>query len=207
MDSLAERAFDPALGYFAANDEQLLFPSSSSASLPGHLRNFEFMGRILGKAVYSSILVKPQFAVPFLNKLLDRHNVIDDLYGMDPEVYKNLMSLKGLARDGVDIEELSLNFTVTTEVIYYPAIFPVELRRHVTGYSWQVLGQRREVELVAGGRELAVTNGNYREFQYRLANFKLNSETAAQSRAFLRGFRDIIPVRIQFRQCFYNYLV
>ena len=37
-------------------------------------------------ALYESILVEPQFALFFLNKLLGRHNYIDDLYTLDPEV-------------------------------------------------------------------------------------------------------------------------
>ena len=36
--------------------------------------------------MYESILVEPQFAHFFLNKLLGRHNYIDDLYTLDPEV-------------------------------------------------------------------------------------------------------------------------
>ena len=46
----------------------------------------QFLGRVLGKALYESILVEPQFAHFFLNKLLGRHNYIDDLYTLDPEV-------------------------------------------------------------------------------------------------------------------------
>lgn len=53
---------------------------------------------MLGKAVYEQMLLRPQFAVPFLNKLLDRNNVIDDLYSIDPELYKHLLSLKRLAK-------------------------------------------------------------------------------------------------------------
>ena len=56
------------------------------------------MGRVLGKAIFDKILVRPAFASFFLNKLLSRVNHIDDLYTLDPEVYRNLMSLKDISR-------------------------------------------------------------------------------------------------------------
>jgi len=34
----------------------------------GKLEHYEFLGRVLGKAVYESILVEPQFCLPFLKK-------------------------------------------------------------------------------------------------------------------------------------------
>jgi ubiquitin-protein ligase E3 C len=173
MNQLCERAFDPLTGFFRAGSDHLLSPSPASAEVKGHLRHFEFMGRILGKAVYSRILVKPQFAICFLNKLLDRPNVIDDLYSLDPEVYRNLMALKGIARGGGNLEDLTLSFTSTTA---------------------SASGRPRQVELVPGGADLTVNNVNFQEYQFRLANFKLNQETAQQARAFLRGFRDLIPV-------------
>ena len=172
MDALTERAFDPQYGMFNVTSDKLLYPNPMSAINDLHLAHFEFMGRILGKAVYSQILVKPQFAIPFLNKLLDRHNMIDDLYTLDPEMYRNLVSLKDFVRQGVDLKELTLFFTVTRN--FY--------------------GNPEQVELVPGGTDILVDNQNVSEYQIRVADFKLNKETALQCRAFLRGFRDIIPV-------------
>jgi ubiquitin-protein ligase E3 C len=45
-----------------------------------------------------------------------------------------------------------------------------------------------------GGRDIEVTNANVLTYVHLLAHFKLNLETAAQCRAFLRGFRDLVPV-------------
>ena len=178
MDALTERAFDPQYGMFNVTSDELLYPNPNSAvhesqgSNNAHLDHFRFMGRILGKAVYSQILVKPQFAISFLNKLLDRHNMINDLYTLDPEMYRNLMSLKDFVRKGMDLRELSLNFTVTRNCY----------------------GNLDQIELIPGGVETLVDNQNVSEYQIRVADYKLNRETAIQSRAFLRGFRDIIPV-------------
>jgi hypothetical protein len=175
MDGFIETAFDPARGLFSTTEDHLLFPSPLSGSVEAeHLRHFEFMGRVLGKAVYSGILVKTQFALPFLNKLLDRTCVMDDLFGLDPELYRHLMSLKAIAKESATaLEDLTLAFTAA-----------VPTRD----------GGSREVELIPNGSQVAVTNANFLEYTYRLANFKLNLQTGPQSRAFLRGFRDLIPV-------------
>lgn len=50
------------------------------------LQHYEFLGRVLGKAVYEGILVEPLFAPFFLNKLLGKYNYVDDLRSLDPEV-------------------------------------------------------------------------------------------------------------------------
>jgi ubiquitin-protein ligase E3 C len=175
MDGLTETAFDPSRGHFAATEDQLLFPSPLSAAQDvEHLKHFEFMGRVLGKAVYSGILVKPQFALPFLNKLLDRTCVIDDLFGLDPELYRHLMSLKAIAKEApTALEDLTLAFTATAP---------------------SKGGGSHEVDLVLNGSKMVVTNANFLEYTFRLANYKLNLQTGPQSRAFLRGFRDLIPV-------------
>jgi ubiquitin-protein ligase E3 C len=52
----------------------------------------------------------------------------------------------------------------------------------------------RTVDLLPGGRDIEVTNANVLTYVHLLAHFKLNLETAAQCRAFLRGFRDLVPV-------------
>ena len=90
------------------------------------LQHFEFLGRVLGKAVYEGILVEPLFASFFLNKLVEKFNYVDDLRSLDPEVqyceqmergvlnvfqtYQNLISLKQYSGK---VEDLGLFFTIT----------------------------------------------------------------------------------------------
>merc|ERR1712194_976228 len=57
------------------------------------LVHYEFLGRVLGKAVYESILVEPQFCLPFLNQLLGKVNTMEDLKNYDEQYYKNLNKL------------------------------------------------------------------------------------------------------------------
>jgi ubiquitin-protein ligase E3 C len=116
IDVLTKRAFDPQYELFRATPDQLLYPNPlSEISHSDHLSHFEFLGRLLGKALYESILVEPQFALFFLQRLAGRLNEVDDLYSLDPEVYRNLMSLKTIKAQGGDVGDLSLNFVVITQ--------------------------------------------------------------------------------------------
>lgn len=49
-------------------------------------------------------------------------------------------------------------------------------------------------ELIPGGSQIAVANDNVNLYIHRYAHFKLNLEIAEQSKAFLSGFRDLIPL-------------
>jgi ubiquitin-protein ligase E3 C len=51
------------------------------------------------------------------------------------------------------------------------------------------------VELIPHGSSTPVTKHNLLSYIYLYANFKLNVETGKQSRAFLSGFRDLIPLK------------
>lgn len=54
----------------------------------------EFLGRIVGKALYEGILLDYSFSLTFVQKLLGRYSFVDDLSTLDPELYKNLMYVK-----------------------------------------------------------------------------------------------------------------
>jgi ubiquitin-protein ligase E3 C len=131
--------------------------------------HYEFLGRVLGKAVYESILVEPQFSLPFLNQLLGKSNTLEDLKNFDPEYYTNLTKL--LTLSAADLNSMGLTFELTSG----------------TGNA------TRTIELIAGGRSISVTAQNVIKYVHLVANQRLNVETALPTKAFLRGFRDLIP--------------
>ena len=53
-----------------------------------------FFGMIVGKALFEGILLKAQFAKPFLNSIVNKTNTVDDLIALDKDLYNNLMYLK-----------------------------------------------------------------------------------------------------------------
>jgi hypothetical protein len=57
----------------------------------------------------------------------------------------------------------------------------------------EAFGQRTAVELRAGGRVTAVTKENRIEYIHLMADYRLNRQLAAQSKAFVDGLYDVVP--------------
>lgn len=79
--------------------EQKLYPSSTSYIQENHLALFEFVGRMLGKAVYEGIVVDVPFAPFFLGQIMGHqhsatYSSMDELPSLDPELYKSLTYIK-----------------------------------------------------------------------------------------------------------------
>lgn len=77
-----------------ATEEGLLYPSTAAAYLEDGLPMVEFLGRIVGKALYEGILLEYPFAPLFVSKLMGRYAFLDELSHLDAELYRNLMYLK-----------------------------------------------------------------------------------------------------------------
>ncbi|CAM9631904.1 unnamed protein product [Chrysoparadoxa australica] len=170
---MSNTIFDLDYGLFGTTQDGLMYPNPASEVIHGreHLRLFEFLGRILGKALYEGITVQPQFATFFLSFMRGSYNYLGlfhDLAGMDPELYKNLIFLKSY--DGDNVEDLCLTFTVTS-----------------TDF-----GENKEIPLVAGGEHIAVTNDNKLEYINRVAKYHLVDKLKPQAESFVKGLWQVI---------------
>ena len=127
--------------------EQQLYPSSSSYYIENHLRMFQFVGKLIGKAVYEGHVIDVQFAPFFLRQIIgcqqrsSNYSYLDDLASLDKELYKNLKSIK----HSECISDLELTFT----------------------HSELHLGKLVTNELIADGNDIKVTDDN----KIRLINF------------------------------------
>jgi len=152
--------------FFSVTPLQTLQVNLDSDGDYSALSHYEFLGRVLGKAIYESILVDPQLALPFLNKLLGKQNSLDDLKNMDPEFYKHIKSLRYMSAQ--DINSLGLTFETTA-------------------------GKNKTVELIPGGSNILVTKENVIQYIHLVSHQRMNIAGSRQTHAFLHGFRDIIP--------------
>ena len=59
-----------------------------------HLNYFEFIGRIMGLAIFHKQYLSINFTTLFYKKLLNKPLEISDMEFVDPELYKNLISLR-----------------------------------------------------------------------------------------------------------------
>ncbi|KAI9496944.1 hypothetical protein BDB00DRAFT_806117 [Zychaea mexicana] len=171
LTSLSREAFDTNYGLFRATPDQLLYPNPSGYAIESsQLAYFEFLGLIIGKAVYEGILLDVAFAEFFLKKCLGGMNYLDDLPSLDPELYNGLIAVKNFQGN---VEDLSLDFSITDSEY----------------------GEARTVDLIPNGSNIPVTNANRIPYVYRVANYRLNIQIAKQSRAFFRGLSTIVDVK------------
>ncbi|XP_023931674.1 ubiquitin-protein ligase E3B-like, partial [Lingula anatina] len=152
LEETISRVFDPSLNLFKVTSDQKLYPSPTSAIQDNHLTLFEFVGRMLGKAVYEGIVVDVPFAPFFLTQILGRtysstYSFMDELPSLDPELYKNLTYIKHYEGDVCDIE---LTFSSSEDY----------------------LGQLVTHELVPGGKAISVTNENKISYVHHMAHFR-----------------------------------
>jgi hypothetical protein len=164
-------ALDPTLGLFAETDSHCVYPSPHAERLPGLRRRAlgytRLVGQLVGKALYERVVMEPRFANFFLRRLLGQRNGLQDLASLDARLAR---SLEQLRRYAGDVSELSLSFVVDEEV----------------------LGERREIELLPGGRDLPVTADNRLQFIALLANLRLNRQVRRGAEAFVGGMREIV---------------
>nr|XP_020657546.1 ubiquitin-protein ligase E3B [Pogona vitticeps] len=173
LEEIIKKVFDPALNLFkTTSGDERLYPSPTSYIHENYLQLFEFVGKMLGKAVYEGIVVDVPFASFFLSQLLGHHHSIfyssvDELPSLDSEFYKNLTSIKRY--DG-DIGDLGLTLS----------------------YDEDVMGQLVCHELVPGGKTIPVTNENKISYIHLMAHFRMHTQIKSQAAAFIGGFRSII---------------
>ncbi|KAJ8379360.1 hypothetical protein SKAU_G00001380 [Synaphobranchus kaupii] len=173
LEEIIKKVFNPGLNLFkTTSGNERLYPSPTSYIHENHLQLFEFVGKMLGKAMYEGIVVDVPFASFFLSQVLGHHHSmfyssIDELPSLDSEFYKNLTSIKRY--DG-DVSDLGLTLS----------------------YDEDVMGQLVCHELIPGGKTMPVTNENKISYIHLMAHFRMHTQIKDQTAAFIRGFRCII---------------
>ncbi|TXG58377.1 hypothetical protein EZV62_016206 [Acer yangbiense] len=194
LTDISKSAFSHEYGLFSqtSNSDRLLIPNAAARYLENGFQMFEFLGRVVGKALYEGILLDYAFSHVFVRKLLGRYSFLDELSTLDPELYRNLMYVKierllaieekmihkspidvkmegSLHYDG-DVQDLCLDFTVTEESF----------------------GKRHIIELKPGGKDVSLTNENKMQYVHAMADYKLNRQMLPFSNAFYSGLTDLI---------------
>ncbi|KAK6025226.1 HECT-domain protein, partial [Ostertagia ostertagi] len=171
LELTIKQVFDPALNLFHSTAAGVLYPSATSSVHEDHLALFQFVGRILAKAVYEGIVVDVQLAPVllaavrgssecflFVRAVRNGNNTMcqmlggrrlcafDELSQLDPELYRNLTFVKKI----------------------------------------------NTVDLVPGGRTIQVTNENKIDYVHRMAHHRVFSQTKQQCRAFVSGAQSVL---------------
>lgn len=194
---------------FVENDQHLLYPNPAAleehkaalrqaglrenspdfrAEITDVLQRFEFLGRIIGKCLYEGILVDVNFAPFFLRKWAltggtgaapnesGYRPTLNDLRDLDEELYQGLHKLKTYPGD---VEDFSLNFTVTDNIVVDHLSTPKKTKAITK-------------DLKPDGSNTPVTNQNRLVYISYMARHRLQNQPYAQTAAFLRGLSTMI---------------
>ncbi|XP_076654428.1 ubiquitin-protein ligase E3B isoform X2 [Halictus rubicundus] len=172
LEETTKKVFDPSLNLFKTTSENRLYPSPTSSVQDNHLQLFEFVGRILGKAVYEGIVVDVPFASFFVSQFSGQtggalYSWLDELASLDKDLYRSLTLVKHYKGD---VSQLELTFSLDEDV----------------------LGKLVTHELIPGGRAVPVTNENKFYYIHLMAHFRMHMQIKDQTAAFIKGFRSII---------------
>ena len=125
---------------------------------------------MVGLAIYNGVLLDVHFPRAVYKKMCGEPLGVDDLEGYDADIWRSLRAVRDYAGD---VSELTLCFSVDF-------------------VEWD---QQRPHDLVEGGRDVAVTDGNKGDYVRRLCRYYLVDSVAAQFDAFLAGFKPVLRGR------------
>ncbi len=198
LTSVTNEAFSDEQGLFVTNKNNAYFPNGCAVdqmrenmrqwdikedsqlwreNIATLLRQYEFLGRIIGKCMYEGILIDIVFAGFFLLKwtsdadAVSRTN-INDLHELDEELYRGMMRLKNY--DG-DVKDLGIDFTIDDQVSSPGGPLKTVTRN-----------------LLPNGENILVDNKNRPRYISYVARHRLVTQPGLQTRAFLRGLTTII---------------
>lgn len=169
---------DPSLGLFelsSSNDryqinanpnpDQILFRQALFGEDLCH--GFKFVGRVLGKCLRDSHLIRAHFTLSFYKLLLNCPFTFEDLQDVDSEYYNSLRYVLD-----TPVEETGLDLVFTTD-----------------GPGGE------EVELKRGGVDIAVTDENKHEYVELKANYIMHGRMAKERQALLNAFNEVVDLR------------
>ena len=154
--------------YAAGNNYQLQINPASHVN-PEHLVYFRFVGRVVGMAVFHNKYIATGFTLPFYKQMLGKPLTLKDLESVDSEYYASLI---WILENNIDECFLGMTFSVDHEEF----------------------GVVTEKELKPGGKDIEVTDANKEEYITLVSQWRLTRGVEEQTKAFLQGFSDIIPI-------------
>ncbi|EGD78073.1 Ube3b protein [Salpingoeca rosetta] len=170
LQQAIKEAFDPDRGLFRTADDGGAYPNPDIHHIvPDAAQHFEFIGKLVGQALYTGMLLDLPLAQFFLTRILGKRNIFCQLASLDQQVYRSLAMLRTMS--GEQLADLDLTFSAT--------------QGPLTGH--------RVVDLVPNGRNLKVTRANVSVYLVHMADYYLNRQIERASSSFTSGLHSVIP--------------
>lgn len=166
---LSHEMFNPfyCLFEYSAHDNYTLQINPHSGINPEHLNYFKFIGRVVGLAIFHRRFLDAFFIGALYKMMLHKPVSLQDMEGVDADFHRSLVwTLEN------DIEGV-LDQTFSTE----------DERFGVTSVE----------DLKPGGRDIAVTNENKKEYVDLMIKWRIQKRVDEQFQAFVSGFHELIP--------------
>lgn len=177
---LSEKLFNDDFGLFISTKGENLgywINPVSASKVKDHLLYYEFIGRLLAKALIEGYNMKMSLALPLIKHMLGVPISFSDLEFLDEDLYKNAVWM----RKNDHAELLNIDFTVQV----------------ITSE-----GKSHTVELVPGGSAIDVTDANKKQYLDLLLKHYMFESISEQLGALLKGFYDVMP---QFLMTVFDY--
>ncbi|XP_013195273.2 uncharacterized protein LOC106138607 isoform X2 [Amyelois transitella] len=170
---LSRELFNPYYGLFeySANDTYTVHVSPMSAFVDNHHEWFRFSGRVLGLALVHGYLLEAWFTRALYRALLRLPPALEDVDALDAQFAASLRWLQS-ARC---VSSLELTFAVSERLAD---------------------GRVLDRELKPGGRDLAVTERNKKEYLERVVRWRVERGVAEQTEWLVRGFHEVVDPRL-----------
>ncbi|KII69565.1 E3 ubiquitin-protein ligase Itchy [Thelohanellus kitauei] len=140
-----------------------------SSMMPDFKQNFNFVGRMIGLALFHLRFLDCSFSKIFYKQILNQPCTYEDIQQIDIEFYN---SVDWLIKN--NIEEAGLDMYFCMEMEYF--------------------GDVRVIEFKPDGRNIKVTEENKHDYIDLLVDWKIHFETREQMRYIIHGISEIIPL-------------
>lgn len=166
---LSHEMFNPfyCLFEYSAHDNYTIQINPNSSINPEHLNYFKFIGRVVGLGVFHRRFLDAFFVGALYKMMLRKKVVIQDMEGVDAEVYNSLKWTLDNKIEGI----LDLTFSADDERF----------------------GEVITVDLKPNGRNIEVTDENKKEYVDLYAQWRIVDRVQEQFKAFMDGFNELIP--------------
>lgn len=165
---LAREIFNPNYVLFtSAADSPTFQPNALSYVNKDHLSYFEFVGKVIGKALADGQLLDAHFTRSFYKHMLQLPISYHDMEAIDPEYYRNLHSILEHP-----IASLGLELTFSAEHSNF--------------------GRLEIVDLIPNGQSVHVTDENKMAYVKLVTHHRMATGIRQQIDHFLKGFHQLV---------------
>lgn len=164
--SITEQLFAPDYNMFEIKNERYMWFSPCTFETE---RSFFLTGCIVGLAIHNSVLLPIRFPLIVYKRLLhpDKAPNINDLFEIEPDVAKSLISLLEIKENGGDVSDAMLTFSTTVSV--FDDVKEVQISDNIP-------------------IDTPVTNENLNRYIKSYINFKLVKQIEVPFESFQKGF-------------------